>query len=1378
MWQGVTAVCAIAAAAPAPQQVLRGLEPAPRRVVFLAGADDSHPDGTHEYLKAAILLADALERSSVGPRVACEVHPDGWPRDEAVIAQADTIVLLSAGADQRREDHPFLAGERLAAVDRAMRRGCGLVVIHWGLFVPQAAAPGKGADSSESAATSMLRWIGGYFDFESGPEPRRWASRIETGHFELEPVLLDRDGQRHPILNGIKQFSVTDEFYLDLRFPPSEQRDALRFDPLLVAREPEPPGIVLHRDRTPARYADTVAFCIERDDGGRGVGFSGGHRLELFKANGGTSGRSGGFSGNPYSSNGADDDSYQPLLLNAIAWTAKLPIPRAGIVPPDRRRLIEIATPAARVVPVPILLLTGHDHPAHDWWAVTTEMRELLARDPRLDLIFVESLDLPQVTHLQLLDPRRNPKQAAVILAGNHWDQPAPDADARAALLDYVQQGGGLVLPHFAGSAFQATLPAGPDSDWPAFRQQLSARWWRYDAPASGHEPFGPFRVELAAERHPITAGALPWIAHDELYFAQAGTLQIAPLITARSPTTGRYEPLAWAREVGAGRVFQSLLGHAPESYRDPGTARLFVRGVQWAAGLPPFDVAGLAPSASAASGASPVAATFTEGQRGRALDARVRPVELPGHAAAAAVPGTAFTVECCARLFSTRNYNVLVTHQPHASAGHFDLDSRAGDGVFKAYLPGFEPSELPSPRAITDGEWHRLTLQFDATRDPASVALFVDGEKVLDTTTRWRGRSDVLPGPLVIGASYAGTTPRCGSDGVIDEVRVWRGIVAPSPADRTPPRDDATLAAEDFEPAAEVSAAATAAAAAPATPTVKEADRPWTPPPASGPDAPSWEKETDADWRDDRFAVMDTGPFLASTVRTPPATGRERVAKGVTVKLGPAGEWSWLFDTERCEFVAAWEGGLKLEPARFGLLTAPAMPERPWIVATVPGPTRHVDPTEALRRRYRGLHRHGRQVTFDYELGDARVQETARVARQEETGLTRPLLVREFAISATTSAAFIDLCTPATLVSRSDASLVMETERLRILPAPHRRVVRAFVYRGPDADLPRLAEHVATHGLDREPLDLEARTRPGPAQFGEPLVTRGVVAPNDAAYVVDSLAPPFVNPWNALLYFSGLDFLPDGRLAACTAHGDVWLVDGLDAKLERVTWRRFAAGLHQPLGLVVVDGKVLVAGRDGITRLHDDDGDGEADRYEAFQHDLVETGADHLFTLNLERAPDGGLFFIKSGDAGTMHGGSLLRASPDGATLAPFATGWRHGNGLAISASGEIVTSDNQGEWVPATRLDVVRAGEFHGYVPAWRGAGRPEGFAPPLCWLPHEVDNSAGAPVFSERRDFGPLSGQLLHLSFGKARLFSVLRGEWPEVRAGLERRLARAD
>ena len=75
----------------------------------------------------------------------------------------------------------------------------------------------------------------------------------------------------------------------------------------------------------------------------------------------------------------------------------------------------------------------------------------------------------------------------------------------------------------------------------------------------------------------------------------------------------------------------------------------------------------------------------------------------------------------------------------------------------------------------------------------------------------------------------------------------------------------------------------------------------------------------------------------------------------------------------------------------------------------------------------------------------------------------------------------------------------------------------------------------------------------------------------------MDTLTIPYKNPFGALFFCTGLDFLPDGRVAVCTCHGDVWLVS-VDEKAATCSWQRFATGLYHPLGLKVVDGQVVVS--------------------------------------------------------------------------------------------------------------------------------------------------------------------------------------------------------
>ena len=83
---------------------------------------------------------------------------------------------------------------------------------------------------------------------------------------------------------------------------------------------------------------------------------------------------------------------------------------------------------------------------------------------------------------------------------------------------------------------------------------------------------------------------------------------------------------------------------------------------------------------------------------------------------------------------------------------------------------------------------------------------------------------------------------------------------------------------------------------------------------------------------------------------------------------------------------------------------------------------------------------------------------------------------------------------------------------------------------------------------------------------------------------------------------------------------------------LERITWKRFAAGLFEPMGAVVVDGEVLVTCRDRIVRLRDTDANGEADHYESFFPDTDTTASFHSFAFDLQRDAEGYLYYAKSG--------------------------------------------------------------------------------------------------------------------------------------------------
>jgi azurin len=216
------------------------------------------------------------------------------------------------------------------------------------------------------------------------------------------------------------------------------------------------------------------------------------------------------------------------------------------------------------------------------------------------------------------------------------------------------------------------------------------------------------------------------------------------------------------------------------------------------------------------------------------------------------------------------------------------------------------------------------------------------------------------------------------------------------------------------------------------------------------------------------------------------------------------------------------------------------------------------------------------------------------------------------------------------------------------------------------------------------------------------------------------------------------------------------------------VRWRRFASGLHQPLGLVVGGDGIFVQGRDQLTRLHDLNADGEADFYERVSGAFETSPAGHDFISGLERDASGA-FYTASGNQG------LVRIAPDGKTAEVVAAGLRNPAGLGVLPDGTLTVSASEGEWTPASMVCAVRpARRGGGGGPAAGGRGEgaphfgyggPQGGRPPelpLAYLPRGLDNSSGGQTYISSERWGPLAGKLLHFSFGSGSHFLILSSE----------------
>ncbi|MEM6471510.1 MAG: DUF6797 domain-containing protein, partial [Planctomycetota bacterium] len=305
------------------------------------------------------------------------------------------------------------------------------------------------------------------------------------------------------------------------------------------------------------------------------------------------------------------------------------------------------------------------------------------------------------------------------------------------------------------------------------------------------------------------------------------------------------------------------------------------------------------------------------------------------------------------------------------------------------------------------------------------------------------------------------------------------------------------------------------------------------------------------------------------------------------------------------------------------------------------------------------------------------------------------------------------------------------------------------------------------TASRDSELRDPIGWTRGGSVRWPEELVVRGQLGESVNGYALDTIPVPFENPWNAWMRTSAIDFLEDGRAVVSTHGGDIYLVSGVDESLSHVTWKRFASGLFEPFGVRVIDGKIYVTCRDGLKRLHDFNGDDEADYIESFWNDDDVSCKFHAYNFDLQTDDEGNFYLAKAGQYTNHHRpGSIMRIPPEGGSAEVVAWGIRTPNGMGRLADGRFTVSDNQGPWMPAGKISIAEAGDFLGNMPindeqrewlkARHGGSLPETFDEPMIWMPQELDNSCGGQVWADNSKLGPISGRLLHSSFGKGWLY----------------------
>lgn len=367
-------------------------------------------------------------------------------------------------------------------------------------------------------------------------------------------------------------------------------------------------------------------------------------------------------------------------------------------------------------------------------------------------------------------------------------------------------------------------------------------------------------------------------------------------------------------------------------------------------------------------------------------------------------------------------------------------------------------------------------------------------------------------------------------------------------------------------------------------------------------------------------------------------------------------------------------------------------------------------------------------------------------------------------------------------------------------------------------SELMQFASFVRGQAAKKQFPDLVRMTKGGDALWKNKVMTKGVTnaarphfdprynsdkdklspdklvdIPVDYPYTVDNIGLPFDNAYNAWVRPTSLGFMSDGRLLIGTYTGDVWMARGIDTALTKITWQRIATGLYEPMGLKVVRDQIYVTCRNGIIRLNDFNRDGETDFYEVFHADQDVSNFFHAFNFGLETDSKGNFYYAKPGEyTDNKDPGNLIKVSANGKKWETVATGFRVNNGVTVAADDRVFVSDNQGNWIPANKINLVEKGKYYGYVPnlaqgGWSPDGAvyrkedikdgvisaeivkvPDSFSQPALWIPQEFDNSPGGGVWSDK-SWGPLGNHFIHTSYGKGWLYYFLPHAVGEITQG---------
>lgn len=190
--------------------------------------------------------------------------------------------------------------------------------------------------------------------------------------------------------------------------------------------------------------------------------------------------------------------------------------------------------------------------------------------------------------------------------------------------------------------------------------------------------------------------------------------------------------------------------------------------------------------------------------------------------------------------------------------------------------------------------------------------------------------------------------------------------------------------------------------------------------------------------------------------------------------------------------------------------------------------------------------------------------------------------------------------------------------------------------------------------------------------------------------------------PPGEVMEIGSIALLPEQKVAVTTRRGDLWICSGAyDEDLSKVTWKKFAQGLHEPFGMFWKAGWLYLTQRPEVTRLKDSTDAGLADTFETVCSDWGINGDYHEYAFGSTPDKNGDIWVVLcltgSGGAESDWRGWCVRVTPNGKMI-PTCSGIRSPGGIGFNATGDVFYTDNQGLWNGSSSLKWLRPGSFQG--------------------------------------------------------------------------------